>query len=306
MNSSYSADEIIDAFCRFDGTYRRAHVDAALAMREEITPRLIELLELVRRKPDFFAEDVGFTGHTYATMLLAYFRDQRAHAVIVDLFSLRSDLVDALWGDMTTENLPTLLYRTCGGDLAQIKALAANRSADDYCRSSALTALAHAVADGAADRAEIVAFFGALIEQRAAADDAAFLDLLVGTVVDLCPAEILNDIKRAYDEDRIDATMIDYKEVEDLVKQGPEAGLNRLRQEMQRHMPDDFHGAMDWWAMFREQPAGRPNSMAATMAPSVQWLAQGTQNAKDLNRQQRRKLERGVAKKAKKQKSKRR
>jgi hypothetical protein len=306
MNPSYSVDEIIDAFCRFDGAYRRAHVDAALAMREEITPRLIELLEMVRRKPDLYAEDEEFTGHTYAAMLLAYFRDQRAHGVIVDLFSLRSDLVDTLWGDMITENLPTLLYRTCGGDLAQIKALAANHRADDYCRSSALGALAYAVADGAADRAEIVAFFAALLDKRAASGDSAFLDLLVGTVVDLCPAEILDDIKRAYDEDRIDTTFIDYEGVEKLVQQGPAAGLNRLRQEMQRHMPDDFHGAMDWWAMFREQPAGRPNSMATTMAPSVQSLAQGTQNAEDLNRQQRRKLERGVAKKAKKGKGKRR
>jgi hypothetical protein len=305
MNSSYSADEIIDAFCRFDGTYRRAYVDAALATQEAITPRLIELLEHVRQDPARFAEYDGYAGHVYASMLLAYFREPRAHQMLVDLFSLRSDLVDALWGDMITENLPTLLYRTCGGDLAQIKALAANQRADDYCRSSALSALAYAVADGAADRAEIVAFFGALLEQRAASEDAAFLDLLVGTVVDLCPAEILNDIKRAYDEDRIDSMIIDYEGVEELVKQGPEAGLNRLRQEMQRHMPDDFHGAMDWWAMFREQPAGRPNSMRTTMAPSVQSLAQGTQNVQDLTRQQRRKLERQHAKASRKAKKRR-
>lgn len=306
MNPTYSVDEIIDAICRFDGAYRRAHVNAALAMREEITPRLIELLENVRRNPARFADIDEYTGHVYAAMLLAYFRETRAHRLILDLFSLRDDLLDALWGDMVTEDLPTLLYRTCGGDLTQIKALAANRNADDYCRSSALTALAYAVVDGAADRAEVVAFFASLLNKRTASEDSAFLDLLVGVVVDLCPAEILDDIKRAYDEDRIDTMIIDYEGVEELVKQGPEAGLNRLRQEMQRHMPNDFHGAMDWWAMFREPPAAaRPSNAATALTPAMVSLTQGTQNVEDLTRQQRRKLERQQAKASKKAKKRR-
>ena len=47
----YTLDEIIAAFCTIDGGYRREQVDAALARRAEIAPRLIELLETIRREP---------------------------------------------------------------------------------------------------------------------------------------------------------------------------------------------------------------------------------------------------------------
>ena len=33
---------------------------------------------------------------------------------------------------MITEDLPIILYRTCGGSLDQIKSLAQDRKADDY------------------------------------------------------------------------------------------------------------------------------------------------------------------------------
>jgi hypothetical protein len=305
MNPSYSVDEIIDAFCRFDGTYRRAYVDAALAMREEITPRLIGLLEMVRRKPDLYAEDEAFTGHMYAAMLLAYFRETRAHRLILDLFSLRDDLLDALWDDMITEDLPTLLYRTCGGDLTQIKALAGDRRANEYCRSSAASALAYAAADGVAPREEIVTFFGPLLDSDAAPDDSSWWGLLIGVASDLYPKEILLQIRRAFDDDLVEESMIGYEDIESALNADPEAGIERLRAEMQRHMPDDFHGAMDWWAMFEEEPAAKPGTSTTNITPPVRSLAQGTQNVEDLNRQQRRKLERQQAKASKKAKQRR-
>ena len=78
MNQTCTVDEVIEAFSDFDGTYRRDHVDAALAMRAEITPRLIELLEMVRSDPARYADDDKFMGHLYAAMLLGYFGELRA------------------------------------------------------------------------------------------------------------------------------------------------------------------------------------------------------------------------------------
>lgn len=307
MNPSYSVDEIIDAFCRFDGTYRRAYVDAALAMREEITPRLIALLENVRRNPARFADIGEYTGHVYAALLLAYFRETRAHRLILDLFSLRDDLLDALWGDMITEDLPTLLYCTCGGDLEQIKALVRNRKANDFVRASAAGALAYAVVDGAASREEILTFFGTLLQRNTAQSGSLLWELLISTACDLHPQEILPQIRRAFTDGLMEDHLIRYEDIVDVLNEDPEIGINRLRAEMQRHMPDDFHGAMDWWAMFREPPAAaRPSSTATALTPAMVSLAQGTQNVEDLTRQQRRKLERETAKKAKKGTGKRR
>ena len=49
---------------------------------------------MVRNDPARYANDDEFVGHLYAMMLLGYFGKLRAHQVIVELFSLPSELVE--------------------------------------------------------------------------------------------------------------------------------------------------------------------------------------------------------------------
>ena len=49
---SLSIKEILAALTVFDGKYKRAEVNAAIANREEIVPRLIEVLEGVLADPE--------------------------------------------------------------------------------------------------------------------------------------------------------------------------------------------------------------------------------------------------------------
>ena len=45
MEKKNTITEILDAFRIFDGNYKREQVDAAIELKEEITPFLIEILE---------------------------------------------------------------------------------------------------------------------------------------------------------------------------------------------------------------------------------------------------------------------
>jgi hypothetical protein len=302
MYQTYTVDEVIEAFCDFDGTYRRDYVDAALTKSAEIAPRLIELLERGRQDPRRYADDEDFAGHLYAAMLLGYFGEPRAHEVIVDLFRLPSRLVDDLFDDMITEDLPSILYRTCGGSLELIKALARDRKADVYCRNSALRAMTYAVADGVAPRAEVLEFFGTLFGKDEAPLDSSFWGLLATTANDLYPKELADVIRRAFDDDLIETYLIGYEDVEEALAGSPEAGLARIREEMQRHAPADFHELMSWWAMFEEEPrpvikATKP--IASTAPPFLSYLP-SDQVTQKLTRQQRRKQERERAKAARK------
>lgn len=58
MNDS-RITEILKAFELFDGVYKRAEVDAALELQEEITPHLIGVLEEVLLDPASYAGAVG-------------------------------------------------------------------------------------------------------------------------------------------------------------------------------------------------------------------------------------------------------
>jgi hypothetical protein len=72
----------------------------------------------------------------------------------------------------------------------------------------------------------------------------------------------------------------------------------RIKEELKRRTHPRFHDWMDWWAMFEDEPK-RPSKAKeppATMAAPSLPFVQAMQNAENLTRQQRRKLEREQAK----------
>ncbi len=66
MNEKIS--EILIGLRDFDGTYKRELVDAAIELKDEITPYLIEVLENLLSDPNKYIENPDLFDHTYAVM----------------------------------------------------------------------------------------------------------------------------------------------------------------------------------------------------------------------------------------------
>jgi hypothetical protein len=94
--------EILAAFKNFDGIYKKEQIDAALELKGEVTPVLIEILENALAEPDQYIGNDDRYDHIYALMLLGHFKESKAHQVIVDLFSLPGDMPHELFGDLAT------------------------------------------------------------------------------------------------------------------------------------------------------------------------------------------------------------
>ena len=141
MEKTNIITEILEAFKIFDGKYKREQVAAAIELKKEITPFLIEILDNVLADPDAYIESDDRYDHIYSLMLLGHFRESKAHNVIIDLFSLPDEIPHDLFGDLTTSDLPIILLRTCGGSIERIKSMAVNKDVNDYCRISALNAM---------------------------------------------------------------------------------------------------------------------------------------------------------------------
>ncbi len=245
---------ILSALERYDGTYPREALDAALAHRKEITPYLIAILERLRDDPDKYLDDPGYMAHTYALELLAHFQERRAHQVIVDLFSLPDDLPHEFFGDTTTEDLPAILLATCGGSIEQIVALLRNREADEYGRSAAARALTYAVAEGVVPREEVVALFGSLFTGREADPETDFWSWVANAICDLYPGELMGVIREAYDRGLILEQIIGLDSFEEALDgSNKSAAYQKIRQERKQYMPRDFHERMSWWANFQEE-----------------------------------------------------
>ncbi|MFZ1984185.1 MAG: DUF1186 domain-containing protein [Desulfatitalea sp.] len=251
-HETISIDDIMSVFREFDGIYQKEMVDAAIERREEIIPRLIAVLEQVTADPDEYIKDTDLYDHLYALMLLGYFKATEAHDTIIRLFSLPDKAPHDLFGEITTNNLPSILLRTCGGSIERIKALALNREADDYCRISALQALTFAVGEGVAAREEVVAFLGGLFTGEETGEESDFWSFAADFAIALYPEENSAVIEKAFAEGLLSTGIVDHEQYTQAMQAGKEQMLAQLKAQYAHYNLDDVHASMSWWACFNE------------------------------------------------------
>lgn len=261
-HENVSIDDILTAFREFDGVYQKEMVDAAIARRDEIIPRLIVILKQVTADPDEYIKDEDLYDHIYALMLLGHFKAAEAHDAIIDLFSLPGETPHELFGEIATDNLPVILLNTSGGSLDKIRAMALDRDVDVYVRASALHAMAFAVAAGIAHRQMVVSFLGTLFTGAEAEEKSEFWSFAACMIHDLYPEENMAVIENAYARGLILPQIIDRGTFDEALAAGRDAMLERLKSDLESLSLDELHGAMSWWACFQDEldltPASDP------------------------------------------------
>lgn len=254
---------IINEFDHYNGTYKREAMEEAVALKDEITPYLIEHLEKLLSDPLAYRDGKHYAC-IYAFVLLGHFREAMAHELIMKIVALPNDILDDLFGDMKTEDFPWIFYATCNGSVERIKELVLNKKACDYCRGSAAQAIVYAAIDGAITREAAVDFFAGLFTGSEAGEDSDFWNLIASSIADLYPEELMDVIKKAYEDGLIWPGFIGYKDFERTLVAGKEQQVGRVRKGMRHNLDrDDVHSYMSWWACFKDKrPAGIPEYRA--------------------------------------------
>jgi hypothetical protein len=264
---------ILATFERFDGTYQREAVEAAIAQREAIIPELITILETIAAEPDRFVDDEDYYAHIYAVMLLGHFQVTTAHPVILEVFSLPDPAPDKLFGDIITGQLPRILTNTCDGALEGIQALAKNPKAYLFCRSAALQAVSYSVLEGWISREAALHWFESFLKSADPAtvteDDIEFYISVGYVLCDLCPAEVMDTVHWAFEQEvLIDDFMLAKEDFEDALARGPDGCLAELKTSYERSSLADLHQVMAGWACF--QPP-RPVSPPPMSVPASRY-----------------------------------
>jgi hypothetical protein len=244
---------LVDNLVSTDDTkYRRNEIDEIINRREESIPLLIDILKKVLENPENIIEDENYLGHMYALMLLGHFKEKSAHEIVLKLFSLPEDIPYALFGDVTTENLPAILLNTCGGCFDGIKELALNTKVDEYCRGSALKAMMYGVVNGSISREEVLAFYRGILENRNSELQSDFFNELASCICGLYPQGLMDIIEECYEDGYIDPWYIEIDSFETALKAGEEKCLENIKRDAEYSMPEDIHSAMSWWACFED------------------------------------------------------
>ena len=96
---------------------------------------------------------------SYATYLLAKWRETRAYPLIIRWLSLSGENAFEIGGDTVTQDGGRILASTFDGDFEPIKSLILNRQANEYCRGQALEAMALLAAWGEVPSETVEAYF---------------------------------------------------------------------------------------------------------------------------------------------------
>jgi len=259
---------ILSRLERATGKFPRGAVEAAVARREEITPELLRILaDTVDRAYELEA-DSGYMAHLYALFLLAQFRETRAYPLAVRFASLPGGPLDALCGDFLTEDLGRVLASVSGGEMEGIQSVIENEDADQWARGAALSSLVTLVASGQRSRDEIVSYFADLFRGKLNRESSHVWDALVSSACDLYPQELLDDIKKAFEDELVDPAFIAPDDVEDELARGRDRVLAALAGNPHLQLVEDVVAEMQWWACFRERRTARPKRLApAAIAP---------------------------------------
>ena len=249
--------ELLDELDRYWGPFPRYLIDECIARREEITPVLLEILEELGAHPEAWPEQEGMV-HIYAMYLLAYFRETRAYPVLVALFSHPGEAILDLTGDAVLNNGSQMLTSVCGGDLSGIKALIEGEQVNEYVRGLSMEALVFLVIAGRLTRDDVVPYFLELF-QKMERRPGYHWDALAMAAVDLWPKETLDELKRAFADGLIGEDVMEWKEIEAALAEGPaRAAAPRRRQPFISNMEED----MGWMQAFQSSSPKRPRSAA--------------------------------------------
>jgi Protein of unknown function (DUF1186)/SEC-C motif len=253
--NAMTIEEILKAFAHKDNKFPREALERATAQKDEITPHLLKILERVADDPGAVLDQED-SSYYYALYLLAQFRETRAYPLIVRIASLPPETIDELLGDTITEGLPKILASVCGGDTSLITRLAENTEAEKYARGSALYALLALTLSGAKSRDEVMSYysrlFDALLKEEPSEEREVVLTSLTYCATELCPEELYDKIRDAYENELIDEFMIGLDEVDEMMAKGKEAVLPRLRDNSHYRLVESAIKEMEWWAWYRE------------------------------------------------------
>ena len=201
-------DEILAAFVRPE-SFPEDAVALAGERREEIAPLLIAEIEACAR-----GERQNIQGSYYlsdiALHLLAEWREPRGFK---PMLALLASPYSEILGDTITEYGAELLAQLYDGDLAALRELILNRSANEFIRETILGAHTVLVKDGTVPRDDYHAFLLQLYETTPRVEDYIWCGW-AAAVSSLLFADLIPRVKQLFDEESISPTIMDYEDFE--------------------------------------------------------------------------------------------
>ena len=262
--------EILKELEPYTGRFPMKAMRAAVEQREAITPELLKVLERCAEDPVAFAKREDYMLHSFALYLLAQFREKRAYPLAAKIFSAPGEVPFDLFGDTVTEGLSQILGSVYDGDPTPLERLAESEDVNEYVRNAAIDTFLVLEHSGQMPRDQVVGYFQRLFGGRLKRTHSHAWNGLVSAVGDLPAQELLEDVRRAYEDGLVDPGFASLEGIERDLRSHPEGRRDG------HYVITDAINEMEWWASFHQEDSGpkiqpklgTPVPPPATPAPS--------------------------------------
>jgi hypothetical protein len=272
-----SVAEILEELSTPDATRAPAEALAAAdAHKQDLLDPFLQALERGIAEPKSAPPGEAML-FSYACYLLAKWREPRAYPLIIRWLSLPGEDAFEIGGDTATEDGSRFLAAVCGGDLQPIKDLILNRDANEFCRSSAMEALAVLVAWKELPHQTVSDYFLWLAREGLVREYNFVWDTLAGSCADLEAIDVFPELRRAYDEGLIDQGSMK-KAALDAIEAGPR-GAEFARFSERRRPIEDVASEIAWWACFENDPGFNRDANWRDQQPALDLPAAYAQSA---------------------------
>ncbi len=236
--------------------FPKAALQEIIARKDEMIPSLLDVLESCLAQPGDFIDGPKSMLVTYASYMLAQFRETRGYRPIIALLSLEEKIVDALFGDSLTEDMSNVIAGVFDGDEGPLRGLIENQQACEYARGSAglhtYLSLLHA---GRIEAADVERYFGELMDHKLEREASIVWDNVAGIAGDLGFESLLPLIRRAFDDGLSGPWFDSLENIEQRITSG---GCDQWEESCQPI--DDVVWMMKNWCCFDRTPARRPSA----------------------------------------------
>lgn len=190
-------NEIIEHLKYYTPELPKEALKQAIEHKEEITPKLIEMLEYTKNNLDkIYYEEDEFFGYTYAYFLLAEFKEQKAFSYLIDLLNKDEEIIDYIIGDDYPGYVPRLLASTYNGDDKTLFDIIENNQINEFVRCSTLQTFAILYLYGVKDRNFIVNYLKKLLNEKDEKDNSYLYEEIIEEVCHLKLTELTEDIDK--------------------------------------------------------------------------------------------------------------
>jgi hypothetical protein len=254
-----SLDQILAELSMVRDAPPREALTSADAHRDALVEPLLQAIERSMANPSDLPESEGML-FSYATYLLAKWRETRAYPFIIRWLSLAGEKAFDLGGDTVTQDGARLLASVCDGDLEPIKALILNRGANEYCRGQAVGALALLAIWGEVPRDTVEEYLQWLAREGLEREHSFVWDDFAAHCADMEALRVFPELRRAYAEGLISRGAIAESEL-DQVEAGPRG--KRIEDQRRLYPPmADVVEAISWWGCFKRGPKRSAQQLA--------------------------------------------